>query len=331
MTEDMAAWLARLRRRPPPAALAWAASAFGAGATVVGIRPLPGGISNGMHLVTIEHGGRSDEVVLRRFLSDWQDAGTAAREAAILDVLTEHGAPVPGVLAVDPVGDVCDAPALLITRVAGWRRLPAHPAPAWIESLADALLAIHTVPLAALPSLPDRVVEIATMLAGPPPESYERRPHDLPLRILAGRHVARVAARTDRTAALIHHDYWSGNTLRRGHRVVGVVDWSAVGVGDPGQDVGYCAMDLALCYGEDARDAFVGAYERLTSVPVAELPLWELLGALRPEDPAEWLSCWVELGLPVTVEQVRSRLAAVKARAAAALVERGWVETPARS
>jgi aminoglycoside phosphotransferase (APT) family kinase protein len=323
MTEDMAAWVAQLRRRPPSEALAWAASAFGSGATVVSARSLSGGISSGMHLVVVEHAGGRDEVVLRRYLSDWEDADSAAREAAVLDALTRYDVPVPRVLAVDPVGDACGAPALLMTRVAGWRRLPARPAPGWIDSLARTLLAIHTVPLDALPSLPDRVTEVATALAGPPPESYERRPHDLPLRILAGRHVARVAARPDGASVLVHHDYWSGNTLRRGHRVVGVVDWSAAGIGDPGQDVGYCAMDLALCYGEQAGDEFVAAYERLAGRPTTELPLWKLLGALRPADVAEWLSGWVELGLPVGVEEVRSRLAAVKARAAAALVERG--------
>jgi aminoglycoside phosphotransferase (APT) family kinase protein len=317
--EDQAAWVARLRRRPPRRALDWVASTVAPGARVVAVRALRGGISNAMHVVAVSDGHATCRVVLRRVLSDEIEPGAVAREAAVLEALARHGVGVPGVLAVDPDGSRCGHPALVMTRLHGWRRLPPRAAPAWLESLAAALHALHTVPVADLPPLEDRLDFLARILAGPPPPSYARRPADLPLRALLAQRVGEHASATDLPRVLVHDDFWAGNTLRLGHRVTAVVDWSWPGLGPAGLDVGYCAMDLSLCYGEEARDTFVAAYERLAGAPVEHLAVWELAGALRPADAADWLSGWVDLGLPLTAEAVNRRLTRVKARASAAL------------
>jgi aminoglycoside phosphotransferase (APT) family kinase protein len=243
MTEDMAGWVARLRRRPPQRALDWVATAVGSGARIAAVRPLRGGVTNAMHLVAVERGGEQRWLVLRRFFPDMLSDGTAAREAAVLEVLGTADVPAPRLVAVDPDGSSCDVPALLITRLDGWARLPAQASPAWIDSLAATLAAVHQAPITHAQGLPQLTEGLVARLAGPPPPWFADRPEeDLRLRQLAGRHLGDVDGR----AVLLHNDYWSGNTLRRGQRVVGVVDWSLGGIGHPGLDVGYCHMDLLL-------------------------------------------------------------------------------------
>lgn len=317
MAEGMTEWIARLRRRPPRETLDWVAEATGPGARVAAVRPLRGGVSNAMHLVSVERAGEARWLVLRRFLPDRLGDGTAAREAVALEALGSHGVPAPRLVAADPDGSSCDVPTLLITRLGGWARLPAQASPGWIDSLAAALVAVHQVPVAGMTGLPDLTADVVARLAGPPPPWYANRPEeDLRLRALAGRHLRQ----PDGASVLVHNDFWAGNTLRRGHRVVGVVDWSDAGIGHPGMDVGYCAMDLVLSYGEDAGSRFVAAYERLTGAAVADVAVWTLLGALRPTDITDWIQGWLELGLTsLTPELLRRRMAEVKARSAAML------------
>ncbi|MFL6136213.1 MAG: phosphotransferase family protein [Frankiaceae bacterium] len=315
-------WFARTRSRPPRRALDWAASAVDAGARVVGVRALRGA-GNAMHVVAVAHDGATRRVVLRRVMSAEPAVvaarGWVAREAAVLVALARHGAPVPEVLAVDPDGSRCDCPAIVMTLLPGWGRPPRRAAPAWLDSLAATLHGLHAGPPDRLPPLPDRLAELTGELAGPPPPSDTDRSTDEAARELLGRRLAELAAAGSVPAVLVHDDYWSGNTLRLGHRVTGVVDWQTAALGPPGLDVGYCAIDLELSYGKEARDHFVAAYERLAGAPVERLAVWELAGVLRCADIAVWTSGWAELGLPVTEEIVAQRLAALEERVTTAL------------
>src|SRR4029450_13561481 len=80
-----------LRRRPPAAALAWAAAPFGPGSRVVAVAPLTSAwLAN--HAVDVaDAAGAVHRLVLRRWARPgWADEDpdfTAAREAAILELL----------------------------------------------------------------------------------------------------------------------------------------------------------------------------------------------------------------------------------------------------
>ena len=55
-----------------------------------------------------------------------------------------------------------------------------------------------------------------------------------------------LAAGTDAGGrVLVHGDYWLGNLLHDGHRIVGVVDWATAGWGDPGADLAHLVTSLA--------------------------------------------------------------------------------------
>jgi aminoglycoside phosphotransferase (APT) family kinase protein len=110
---------------------------------------------------------------------------------------------------------------------------------------------------------------------------------------------------------LIHGDYWSGNTLWRRGRLVGVVDWDDCGIGDPRWDVGSGRVDLAMSVGGDGPDLFLRAYEETRGTgPVRDLAFWDLVAATAV-DPAQWLLGLHDLGrTELTLDLMRARLSA---------------------
>jgi aminoglycoside phosphotransferase (APT) family kinase protein len=139
-----------LRRRPPAAALAWAAAPFGPGSRVVAVAPLASAwLAN--HAVDVaDAAGAVHRLVLRRWARPgWADEDpdfTAAREAAILELLAPSPVPAPALVAADPDAAVCDVPALLLARLPGAPPDLAGDPARVVEGLAAALPPIHTVP-----------------------------------------------------------------------------------------------------------------------------------------------------------------------------------------
>jgi Ser/Thr protein kinase RdoA (MazF antagonist) len=118
--------------------------------------------------------------------------------------------------------------------------------------------------------------------------------------------------------ALIHGDFWAGNTLWVRGRLVGVVDWESAGFGSRGYDVAYCRLDIALSVGRSTADAFLEAYRRSSGLPMEGQWCWDLLAADRPmPDSSVWIPAWHALGhRSLTPGLVRRRLRAFVERAA---------------
>ena len=138
-----------LRRRPPAAALGWAAAAFGPGSRVVAVRPLPSAWLANHALEVADRDGAVHRAVLRRWARPgWEEDDpdfTAAREAAILELLPPTPVPAPALLAADPDAAACDVPALLLSLLPGGPPdLEGDPGPV-VEGLAAALPPIHAV------------------------------------------------------------------------------------------------------------------------------------------------------------------------------------------
>jgi aminoglycoside phosphotransferase (APT) family kinase protein len=267
-----------LRRRPPAAALGWAAAAFGPGSRVVAVRPLASAWLANHALDVADAAGTVHRVVLRRWARPgWDEEDpdfTAAREAAILELLAPTPVPAPVLVAADPDGAVCDVPALLLTRLPGGPPdLRGDPGP-MLEGLAAALPPIHavagpggaapaTVPAyrrfyeperlappawSARPGLWARAFEVA---AGPPP------PH---------------------RPCFIHRDYHPGNTLWTGTRLVGVVDWIGGSWGPPSVDLGHMRLNLAWDLGLEAADRFLAAHHAQTGFD--HHPRWDVVAVV---------------------------------------------------
>jgi aminoglycoside phosphotransferase (APT) family kinase protein len=110
--------------------------------------------------------------------------------------------------------------------------------------------------------------------------------------------------------ALVHGDYWPGNTLWRYGRLTGVVDFEQVGAGNPAQDVATCRQDLTFLFGPHAAEGFVRAYEAASGRQIDDLCFWDLQAAAWSLPEVEqWVVGYHDLGrTDVTNEQTRARL-----------------------
>ena len=278
-----------LRRRPPAVTLAWAAAAFGPGSRVVSVRPLPSAWLANHALEVADATGAVHGLVLRRWARPgWDEEDpdfTAAREAAILELLAPTPVPAPAVVAADPDATVCDVPALLLTMLPGGPPgLGGDPGPL-VEGLAAALPPIHAV---AVPSTGQgtRVAPGYRRFYDPmtlEPPAWSARPG-------LWRRAFEVAAGPppDERAFLIHRDYHPGNTLWAGGRLVGVVDWIGGSWGPPSVDLGHMRVNLARTVGLEVADRFLAAHRALTGFD--HHPYWDVVSAadVAPELEPSW-------------------------------------------
>jgi len=261
---------ALLRRRPPAAALRWAAAAVGAGSRVVRVRLLASSwLAN--HAVDVaDADGRAHRLVLRRWARPGWEVDdpdlTAAREAAVLELLAGTPVPAPRLVAADPDGAACDVPALLLTRLPGRPPDVAADPRRLVRGLAATLPAIHAVGAGAagLPAY-HRFYDPGTLA----PPAWAARPA-LWARVIG------VAAGLPPPGqpCLIHRDYHPGNTLWSRGRLVGVVDWNFGSWGSPSVDLGHMRVNLATDLGPEWADEFLAAHRALTGFE--HHPWWDL-------------------------------------------------------
>jgi aminoglycoside phosphotransferase (APT) family kinase protein len=159
----------------------------------------------------------------------------------------------------------------------------------WARRLAAMLARIHSIPCDhARPFLLDANAEATWFLrAGGVPEFMQAHPdgamvwqavHD------------RMPGIQPVAPALVHLDYWRGNVLWEEGQIAAVVDWEEAGYGDPGIDVAYCYMEMAIMGMVEASVEFLRVYEAQTG-QVANLGFWELAAAARPmTDMAGWIT-----------------------------------------
>jgi aminoglycoside phosphotransferase (APT) family kinase protein len=259
----------------PPPALRWVARAVGPGAVVTGVHALAGGGLHAVHAVDVEVGGAQRSLVLRRWARrGWERTDgefDVARETTALELLADSAVPAPRVVAADPAGHECGAPALLLTR------LPGNP-PAGLpdlEALAALLSELHGVEGASVLPAYRRYTEPARL--APPPWARERGVWERAIALADG-------PPPTVPACLIHRDFHPGNTLWKGGRLTGVVDWSYASCGPAAVDAGHLRWNLAVAHGPEAAD-------RLLGVPGVERHRhWDLvcaLDAVADLDPAQ--------------------------------------------
>lgn len=232
--------LAPLRARPHAGALEWVRFATGA-LRVVHAEYLPGGRSHSNFRIDLD-GGTLPSVVLRRWLRPgWaqeEPEYDVTREVAVLTTLAADGYPAPRVIATDPDGRHCGAPALLVTHLPGAKvtdRVSRNPA--FTSQLAAVLNTLHQItPTSA--DVPGHEWFIRSQDLGCPRRSRQPdlwdRAFDLRSRPPPG------------PTALLHRDFHPGNTLWVGTRLAGVVDWTQASVGHPDVDVGHMYWNLLL-------------------------------------------------------------------------------------
>lgn len=280
---------AEMRRRPPPATLAWVERSVGNGARIVRVRRLRNASAAAVHAIDVDHRGTAHRLVLRRWarVDPPADVGVVENEVAALGVIADSGLPVPRLLAADAQGGAADAPAVLMTRLPGRDVIAPHNLDAFLQRLAATLRAVHDVPVA--PGILNYFRPWNLDTSTEPP-AWSRQP-DVWARAIE---VAREPVPAH-TRALCHRDFHPGNVLWQRGKVTGIVDWTHACRGPASADVAHCRVNLALLFGTGAADDFARYYGALDdlawhdvadaiSIDSSELPeAWRWHDAGRPD------------------------------------------------
>jgi aminoglycoside phosphotransferase (APT) family kinase protein len=253
------------------------------GGRVVAVRALRGGVSSNVHAVRLEgDDGTRHDLVVRTYGPDWtEDPAACGREFRLLGVLAAHGLAAPQPVLLDQDGDLFGGPTLVISRLPGRGMLRPRRLDTYLQELADALVQVHRVPLAEVDFLPRR------------PPRVERGPSsDDPLEAAvwaALRGLWPAVERGTPPRALIHGDYWPGNTIWHRARLSGVVDWEMAQVDDPVRDVATCRTDLAVLFGPEAAADFTRRFEQARGAAVEGLAFWDLYVVALA---MRWMAFW---------------------------------------
>jgi aminoglycoside phosphotransferase (APT) family kinase protein len=303
----------------PLAALERLRDALAPGGQVVRVRPLRGGISSSVHLVRLESAsGERKTVVVRRYGEDSHHTDPAAseREFRLLEAMAESSFPAPRPLLLDASGGPFGAPTVVMSRLPGRLQLAPRDVTDYIERIARLLVHLHRLPVSGLEFLPDQRDVVGRTLAEGPPTADDPLQHEVWDAVVPLWPRVR-DSRREWPRALVHGDYWPGNTLWRRGRIVGLVDWEEPRLGDPAQDVATCRGDLTIMFGLEAAGDFLRCYESLSGSSVANLRFWDLLiSTWAVRDILEWAVVYPVLERPdVTPDVARERVRAF-ARAA---------------
>ncbi|MWK35972.1 phosphotransferase [Actinomadura sp. J1-007] len=276
---------------PSRATLRWVQECLGRGAEVRMVRPLAGGAAHANHALLVEsRSGSPHRLVLRRWTArDGDRPGSGGRhsfgdvefsperEIAALALLAGCTLPTPSLVAADPAGAYCDAPALLITRLPGHPPRPApDDLPEYLIQLAAALLSVHALNGAATmpPYLPYNRLDVRV----PPKHALRPGLWERAFDIAS-------APAPQAPARFVHRDYHPDNTLWSYGKLTGVVDWSDASSGPVAVDIAHMRRGLALRYGPAAADRFLASFDQVSGGYEHD-PYWDVrsLLDLLPED-----------------------------------------------
>ncbi|HXQ16914.1 MAG TPA: phosphotransferase family protein [Caulobacteraceae bacterium] len=270
---------------------------FGEAAKLVGLERLSGGASQELWAFDVETGGATLPLILRRNPGGFVQRESAAgmeTEARLIELARAAGAPTPEVVQVCEPGDGLGR-GYVMERLAGEtiaRRILRDPEyaearPKLARQIGAAAAHIHAVDVAAAGPL-----RISSPQASLEASYTGYRGYGTPRPVVEWAfrwlrdHLPPPAPRQ----TVVHGDMRTGNIIVGPHGLVGVLDWEAVHVGDPMEELGWICV-TSWRFGEvdkpaggfGPREELFAGYEAVSGVrPDAErVRWWEVMGTLR--------------------------------------------------
>jgi aminoglycoside phosphotransferase (APT) family kinase protein len=271
--------------------------------------PLQGGLSAQMTALEVMlPDGRTKKLIVRRpgKRAVTQNPRAAADEFRILQIVQSAGVTVQTPYLLDQSGEIFSEPYLVIEYIEGDPEFSPANITAHVRQIATQLAKIHAINEARLDLafLPQQAEQLAHAFNARPAKLDDSLDEARIRNILEA-----VWPLPPRNApVLLHGDFWPGNILWQGGRLVGVIDWEDASAGDPLADLAVSRLDILWIFGLDAMHAFTRHYQTLLPIDLAQLPYWDLYAALRPASRiAEWAEGWPALGRPdITEETMRA-------------------------
>ncbi len=272
---------------------------FGADTKVAGLRRLSGGASQETWAFNAEHGGGTEELILRRAPGGTQaSTGTGSgipleTEAALIGLSEKQNVPVPPVVKVLTDADGLGA-GFVMRRVEGEtiaRKILrddeyADARPKLARQCGEIMARIHQVPLDDLPPLRTSAAKDELERYR---EIYDAFDYPHPVFELAFRYLEDNVPE-DARITLVHGDFRNGNLMIGPDGVRAVLDWELGHIGDPMEDLGWICVN-SWRFGEvdnpvggfgQYQDMFDG-YEAVSGLKIdpERVKFWEVLGTLK--------------------------------------------------
>lgn len=289
---------------PSPKIIQWVKDAIGAGANIQSIEHLAGATSAVLHRLVVQQNGVTHRLVLRQLVDrEWlaEESDILEHEAAAIELASQVSKAVPQLVALDPQGQACGVPVLLMTQVPGRVDLLPTDMDDWLFQQAEALLPFHAVkadfflwhyrPYNRLDTL--QVPDWSAV-----PDLWERA-----IEIVNGE-------RPNTRHCFIHRDYHPTNVLWQDRKLSGVVDWLNGCYGAPNIDVAWCRGNLSGMFGVEAADRFLQAYQSVAGAVFDYHPYWDLMVTIEvlPGPPTVYRP-WLDFGMTgLTDELIRERI-----------------------
>lgn len=256
----------------------------------VRVRKLGGGVLTTMHAFDLVTDVGAQPLVLRRYRPGEEWRSVMEGLLRTLTVLEAEGLPAPRALWSDAHGMSFGVPAVILTRFRGRPVGRPFDLMSWARQLGAALARVHAVPLKSydFSYLPPAFEVAPTLLEralAPTPIVAAHPLAGTVLPELIKLHSALVL----NGPVFTHGDFWPGQSIWwRGH-LEGIVDWDFPRLDDPGIDLGYCRMDIALLTNVSVADEFLFAYVEASGRPAPHMPFWDLLAVYQAiEHPGRW-------------------------------------------
>ena len=285
--------------RPSPEGLGRLADAIGTKSQPRVLRRLRGGLGASTHVIAID----DDRLVLKRY----PVGAIVEREWLAMDIAFRHGLPAPRPVAVDTDGAWFGQPAIAMALLPGRAMLDPTDRNGYAGQVADALAAVHDLPVVSIPDALCRPHGIDTLDLGAIPAEGHLTPAT----------IERIAACLDRFLPSMtveprffnHGDFHPGNLVWHKSRLAGVVDWSSARPGPRWSELAYFRVELAVLVDIRIAKQVLAKYEAVTGHRSPTQPAWDLLHVLSGHTWMQsWLEAYWEQGSGLDVARGRARL-----------------------
>lgn len=263
---------------------------------------LNGGISVEMTAFEFERpDGQTRRMIVRRpgDATLTRNPRAAQDEFQLLKRTQSLGLAAPTPVHLDQSGEIFDTPFLVVEYIEGQPEFAPSNLAEFILQLATHLARIHSVDCSSLDLsfLPQRTEGCAEG-SGNRTDGVDKSLDEGHIRDTL-ESIGPLAQRN--ASALLHGDFWPGNTLWQDGRLVAVIDWEDATVGDPLIDLAISRLDIVWIFGIEAMEAFTHHYQSEMSIDYAHLPYWDLCAAQRfirlaGENLAEWAAFFSPYG-----------------------------------
>lgn len=233
---------------------------------LVVVERLEGGVSADVYrLMLLQPNGENAHVVLR--IHGATHCGHSAElEFEILQALHQAGISVPKPLSFDASCSLLENPYLILAFVEGSSAIGQPMLKASIETMVEALISVHSVPVEVMPRLPRRANPVAELLDILPTDAEWNnfRTH---LKNLKNIHFSG-------SDVVLHGDFWPSNLIWSEGRIAAILDWEDAALGDPLSDVACAGLELRYIYGKEGKVLFENAYAKYRELDLQRLALW---------------------------------------------------------